>query len=74
MTDVETILEDVRLRGDAAVREWALRLDGVEPARARPRGDLPAGALLEWAQVAVAAAVGPLFARESRAAGWLACG
>jgi len=29
-----TIVEDVRARGDEAVREWALELDGVEPARA----------------------------------------
>lgn len=50
MTDVATILEDVRLRGDAAVREWALRLDGVEPARAKPRGDLPVGAVLALAE------------------------
>jgi len=30
---VEQIVKDVRARGDAAVRDWALQLDGVEPAR-----------------------------------------
>jgi histidinol dehydrogenase len=50
MTDVARILEDVRVRGDAAVREWALRLDGVEPARAQPTGDLPTGAVLALAE------------------------
>jgi histidinol dehydrogenase len=33
---VTEIVEDVRARGDAALREWALKLDGVEPARAEP--------------------------------------
>jgi histidinol dehydrogenase len=33
---VARILEDVKARGDEAVREWALRLDGTEPARAVP--------------------------------------
>jgi len=33
---VAEIVADVRERGDAAVREWALRLDGAEPSRARP--------------------------------------
>jgi histidinol dehydrogenase len=33
---VEEIVADVRARGDAAVCEWSLRLDGVEPARAEP--------------------------------------
>jgi histidinol dehydrogenase len=36
---------DVRERGDAALREWAVKLDGVEPQRARPRGDVPADAI-----------------------------
>ena len=36
MSDVAEILEDVRRRGDAALREWALRLDGAEPKRAEP--------------------------------------
>ena len=33
---VEEIVADVRERGDAALREWSLELDGVEPARAEP--------------------------------------
>ena len=41
MTEVSEILEDVRARGDEALREWALRLDGVEPGRAEPDGELP---------------------------------
>ena len=45
MTEVARILEDVRERGDAALREWALELDGAEPARAEPAGDPPAAAL-----------------------------
>src|SRR5215211_8822197 len=44
------IVEDVRARGFDAVREWALELDGVEPARAVPRPDgLPREALLTLA-------------------------
>jgi histidinol dehydrogenase len=34
MADVAQIVDDVRVRGDAALREWSLELDGVEPARA----------------------------------------
>jgi len=49
MSDVATILEDVRLRGDLALREWALRLDGVEPERAKPAPGLPAEAVLALA-------------------------
>jgi histidinol dehydrogenase len=45
VSDVVRILEDVRARGDAALREWALALDGVEPARAEPAGDVPAAAI-----------------------------
>jgi histidinol dehydrogenase len=33
---VSRILADVKERGDAAVREWSLRLDGAAPARAEP--------------------------------------
>jgi histidinol dehydrogenase len=45
-----SILEDVRSRGDEAVREWALQLDGVEPARAVPdREALPRDAILALA-------------------------
>jgi histidinol dehydrogenase len=43
--EVADIVEDVRGRGDAAVREWALRLDGVEPERAQPGGEVPAQAI-----------------------------
>jgi histidinol dehydrogenase len=40
MADVAQIVEDVRTRGDAALREWSLELDGAEPARA-VAGDAP---------------------------------
>lgn len=43
------VVEDVKARGDVAVREWALRFDGVEPVRAQPDGDLPEEALLALA-------------------------
>ena len=49
MSDVASILDDVRLRGDAAVREWALRLDRVEPLRAEPSDGLPKEAVLALA-------------------------
>jgi histidinol dehydrogenase len=45
MSDVARILEDVRERGDVALREWALELDGVEPRLAEPAGDAPAQAI-----------------------------
>jgi len=45
MTSVAEIVEDVRARGEDAVREWALQLDGVEPAIARPGGELPVDAV-----------------------------
>jgi histidinol dehydrogenase len=47
---VEQIVEDVRTRGDAAVREWGLKLDGAEPARAAPGGDVPADAVRALAE------------------------
>jgi histidinol dehydrogenase len=50
MNDVASILEDVRRRGDDAVREWAIRLDGVEPARAEPADGLPEDAVLALAE------------------------
>ena len=31
-----TIVSEIKAEGDAAVRRWALELDGVEPARAEP--------------------------------------
>jgi histidinol dehydrogenase len=49
VTDVADIVADVRARGDAALAEWALRLDGVEPARAEPGGELPEDAVLALA-------------------------
>jgi histidinol dehydrogenase len=45
-----TIVEDIRERGFEAVREWALELDGVEPAPAVAEPDLlPRKALLDLA-------------------------
>jgi histidinol dehydrogenase len=49
VAEVASIFADVRERGDSALTEWSLRLDGVEPARAVPGGDLPAEALLDLA-------------------------
>jgi histidinol dehydrogenase len=49
MSDVARIVDDVRARGDEAVREWALRLDGAEPELAYPSDDVPAEALLALA-------------------------
>jgi len=47
---VTSIVADVRERGLEAVREWALKLDGAEPARAKPDAErLPRDALLELA-------------------------
>src|SRR5262245_46593075 len=45
-----SIVSDVKERGLDAVREWAHRLDGAEPARALPdAGELPREALLQLA-------------------------
>jgi histidinol dehydrogenase len=49
VTEVADILADVRERGDAAVADWSLRLDGVSPARAQPDGELPEEAVLALA-------------------------
>ncbi len=49
MSSVAEIVADVRDRGDEALREWALELDGIEPARARPEGELPEEAVLALA-------------------------
>ena len=49
MSSVAEIVDDVRTRGDDAVRDWSLRFDGVEPARARPDGDIPEEAVLALA-------------------------
>jgi len=44
-----TIAADVKERGLAAVREWALKLDGAEPGRAEAAGDVPREAILALA-------------------------
>src|SRR5580765_451973 len=44
-----TIVGDVKERGLDAVREWAARLDGAEPERAVPAGELPREAILALA-------------------------
>jgi histidinol dehydrogenase len=49
MSDVQQIVDDVRSRGDEAVGEWALKLDGVAPARAEASGEVPEEALLALA-------------------------
>jgi histidinol dehydrogenase len=46
---VADIVADVRARGDEALTEWALELDGIAPARAEPEAGLPADAVLELA-------------------------
>jgi histidinol dehydrogenase len=43
MSDVEQIVRDVSEGGDAALWEWAVRLDDAEPARAEPSAGLPTG-------------------------------
>jgi histidinol dehydrogenase len=45
-----TIVSEIKAEGDAAVRRWAIQLDGAEPARATPESELlPREALLELA-------------------------
>ena len=44
-----SIVADVKERGMDAVREWAVKLDGVEPARAVPDGELPEAEVLALA-------------------------
>jgi histidinol dehydrogenase len=46
---VSEIVGDVRMRGDAALRDWSVRLDGVEPQRATAEPGLPEEAVLELA-------------------------
>jgi histidinol dehydrogenase len=48
MSEVAAILADIRARGEEAVREWALRLDGVEPGPAEPT-EVPEDAVLALA-------------------------
>jgi histidinol dehydrogenase len=51
MTTPEGIVADIRERGNEALTEWAMRLDGVPPAPARPQPEtLPVGALLDLAE------------------------
>jgi histidinol dehydrogenase len=51
MTTPEGIVADIRERGNEALTEWAVRLDGVPPAPARPQPEtLPVGALLDLAE------------------------
>jgi histidinol dehydrogenase len=49
MSSVAEIVDDVRARGDDALREWAVQLDGAEPARAGPADGLPVEAVLTLA-------------------------
>jgi histidinol dehydrogenase len=49
VSQVPQIVEDIRRRGDEALREWSLRLDGVAPARVEPAGDVPEDGLLALA-------------------------
>ena len=44
-----TIVAEIKERGYAAVREWAVELDGAEPARAEAAGAVPREALLALA-------------------------
>src|SRR5205814_5122210 len=50
MSSVAEIVDDVRARGEDAVRKWSLRFDGVEPARARPGAEVPEEAVLALAE------------------------
>jgi histidinol dehydrogenase len=49
MTEVSAIVDDVRARGDAALADWSVRLDGAAPARAEPAGEIPERELLALA-------------------------
>jgi histidinol dehydrogenase len=46
---VAEIVADVRARGDVALAEWSLELDGIAPARAEPEAVLPDDAVLALA-------------------------
>lgn len=46
---VAEIVADVRARGDEALTEWALSLDGIAPARAKREAGLPEDAVLDLA-------------------------
>jgi histidinol dehydrogenase len=49
VSSVGLIVHDVSERGDDALREWAVRLDGAEPAPAEPSDGLPSKSLLALA-------------------------
>jgi histidinol dehydrogenase len=49
MTEVSAIVDDIRARGDAALADWSVRLDGAAPARAEPAGEIPERELLALA-------------------------
>lgn len=49
MSRVAEIVDDVRRRGDEALREWALQLDGAEPALAEASEEVPEEAVLALA-------------------------
>jgi histidinol dehydrogenase len=49
VSGVAEIVADVRERGDDAVREWSVRLDGAPPTLAKPGGRLPEKELLRLA-------------------------
>jgi histidinol dehydrogenase len=44
-----TIVSEIKERGLEAVREWAVKLDGEEPRRAEPAGEVPREAILDLA-------------------------
>jgi histidinol dehydrogenase len=44
-----SIVGDIKAEGVAAAKRWAIELDGAEPARAVPEGDVPREALLTLA-------------------------
>jgi len=46
---VAEVVDDVRLRGDEALREWSMRFDDAEPALATPADDFPEIAVLALA-------------------------
>jgi len=49
VSTVAEIVADVRARGDEALAEWSLELDGVAPARAEPTEGLPEQAVVALA-------------------------
>jgi histidinol dehydrogenase len=49
VSSVAEIVADVRERGDEALTQWSVELDGIEPARAVPEEGLPADAVLALA-------------------------